>query len=80
VLQMALRDGPEGPKGDLPERHYIEEQPGPDSRKVGAVAGGILALGAMVWLARRWRRRRVSSRAAKSARDPVARDPSLRSG
>ena len=23
VLQMALREGPEGPKGDLPERHYI---------------------------------------------------------
>ena len=66
VLQMALREGPAGPKGDLPERHYIDEQRGPDLRKVGAVAGGLLLFGGIIWLARRWRRR-VSSRAAKNA-------------
>ena len=66
VLQMALRDGPEGPKGDLPERHYIEEQRGPDLRKVGVVASGIVLFVAGVALARRWRRRsRVSSRAKR---------------
>ncbi|MEK6374563.1 MAG: FAD-binding and (Fe-S)-binding domain-containing protein [Acidobacteriota bacterium] len=59
VLQMALRDGPAGPKGDLPERHYIEEQPGPDLRKWGAIAGGIALLVGAIALARKWRRRRV---------------------
>jgi FAD/FMN-containing dehydrogenase/Fe-S oxidoreductase len=86
VLQMAMHDGPAGPKGDLPERHYVEEQRGPDLGKVGAVAGGVALFAAILWAARR--RRRVSSRAAKTARDPVqknadrpsAGDPSLRSG
>jgi FAD/FMN-containing dehydrogenase/Fe-S oxidoreductase len=64
VLQMALRDGPAGPKGDLPEQHYIEEQRGPDLRKWAGVAGGVALFGGIVWAARRWRRRR-SSRAER---------------
>jgi Fe-S oxidoreductase len=70
VLQMALRDGPEGPKGDLPERHYVEEQRGPDLRKVGAVAGGVAMFGGLIWLARRWRRNRRS----RTTRSSAARD------
>jgi FAD/FMN-containing dehydrogenase/Fe-S oxidoreductase len=58
VLQMALRDGPEGPKGDLPERHYVEEQRGPGMRMFGAIAAGITLFGGIIWLARRRRRRR----------------------
>jgi hypothetical protein len=71
VLQMALRDGPDGPKGDLPERHYIEEQRGPDLRKIGAVAGGVVMFGGLIWLARRWRRNRRS----RTTRSSDARDP-----
>jgi Fe-S oxidoreductase len=58
MLQMALRDGPSGPKGDLPERHYVDEQRGPDLRKIGAVAGGFALFGGIIWAARRWRQRR----------------------
>ena len=59
---MALRDGPAGPKGDLPERHYIEEQRGPDLRKVGAVAGGTGVL----------RRTDLGSEAMRDATSPIA--------
>ena len=70
VLQMALRDGPEGPKGDLPERHYVAEQRGPDLRKAGAVVGGVALFGGLIWLARRWRRNRRS----RTTRSSAARD------
>src|SRR5262249_20507341 len=52
LLQMALRDGPAGPKGDLSERHYVEEHRGPDLRKVAAVAGGFALFGGIIWAAR----------------------------
>src|SRR5207244_10286415 len=63
VLRMALRDGPEGPKGDLPERHHIEERRGPDWRGMAMIAGAAGLFVAGIALARRWRR--ASSRAER---------------
>ncbi len=63
VLQMALHDGPGGPKGDLPERSYVEKQPAPDFKRM-AVAGarvvaGVALLAGAVAIARWWRKRRA---------------------
>jgi Fe-S oxidoreductase len=53
VLQMALREGPEGPKGDLPENHYIEKEGTGAGRAATWLAGGALLAGAAVWGLRR---------------------------
>jgi len=56
VMQMALHDGPAGPKGDLPERSYIEEQPEP---RVGRIVAGAALFGAgflLTWMGLRKRR------------------------
>jgi Fe-S oxidoreductase len=49
VLQMALRDGPDGPSGQRPETRYAALEPTP-ALPVGVVAAGLLA-GAGLWWA-----------------------------
>lgn len=59
VLQMALREGPLGPPGSLPETHYIEPKPFfPNPGKALAIGGGLVLLGGAVALSRVWRKRR----------------------
>jgi FAD/FMN-containing dehydrogenase/Fe-S oxidoreductase len=57
ILQMALRDGSQGPTGDFPERAYLTTDYPRSPLKLAALAGGGLALlsGALVWGLRRWR-------------------------
>jgi hypothetical protein len=43
VLQMALREGPDGPRGDLPEKGYVEE---PDGRREALRMAALLGAGA----------------------------------
>jgi FAD/FMN-containing dehydrogenase/Fe-S oxidoreductase len=71
VLQMAMHDGPAGPKGDLPERHYIEEQRAPDKRRALAVGAGVALGAAIIWAARRWKHNRRS----RTTRSSDARAP-----
>ncbi|MGE0491326.1 MAG: FAD-binding and (Fe-S)-binding domain-containing protein [Vulcanimicrobiota bacterium] len=54
VLQMALREGPDGPAGGRPERHYPRARYQAGPRQL-LVAGGLVALG--WWLARNLRMR-----------------------
>ncbi len=71
VLQMAEREGPEGPAGDLPERGYIES----DSEagvtrmlwKAGAIIAGVALFGAGIALLRRWRKRTSRSKTTRSS-------------
>ncbi len=59
VLQMALREGPAGPPGALPEKHYNEPKPFfPNLERTLAIAGGLVLLGGAVALSRVWRKRR----------------------
>jgi FAD/FMN-containing dehydrogenase/Fe-S oxidoreductase len=44
VLQMALREGPHGPSGHLPERDYIEDKPEPSLRHYAILAGAALGV------------------------------------
>jgi Fe-S oxidoreductase len=65
VLQMALREGPSGPKGDWPERSYVEEQPRPSLARIAwraaGIAAGVALLAVTVGLARRRRKRNDGS-------------------
>jgi Fe-S oxidoreductase len=57
VLQMALHEGPDGPRGPLPETHYTTLERTP-AVPVGVIAAGVSAVAALWWaLARRKRRR-----------------------
>ena len=56
VLQMGLRDGPAGPKGDMPERSSIEEQPKP---RVARLIGGAVVVAGAFALLWRWLRKRA---------------------
>jgi FAD/FMN-containing dehydrogenase/Fe-S oxidoreductase len=53
VLQMALREGPDGPSGDLPENLYIDRQETGAGRAAAWLAGGALLAGAAAWGLRR---------------------------
>ncbi len=61
VLQMALREGSDGPPGDYPEQAYIKNPPAPLSLRIvrtAALIGALGALGtagAMAW--RQWQKR-----------------------
>jgi FAD/FMN-containing dehydrogenase/Fe-S oxidoreductase len=72
VLQMALREGPEGPRGGLPERGYVEEVQGPDVGKALRRIGiGAAIVGAGLLLLRALRRRRRPSPLATGRGDRV---------
>ncbi|HSU82616.1 MAG TPA: FAD-binding oxidoreductase, partial [Thermoanaerobaculia bacterium] len=58
VLQMALREGPEGPEGDLPENHYLGQDGTGAGRAAAWLAGGALLAGAAVWAVKKGRERR----------------------
>jgi hypothetical protein len=58
VLQMALREGPDGPDGDLPENLYIENEGTGIGRAAAWLAGGALLAGAAVWALKAGRERR----------------------
>ncbi len=56
VIQMALHDGPNGPAGDYPERHYPAVKPLTEAERLSAVtktaligAGAVLAGGLLWW-------------------------------
>jgi len=70
VLQMAMHDGPAGPKGDLPERYYVDEQRGPDGRRVAAIGAGLVLFAGALAVIRRWKRNRRS----RTTRSSAARD------
>ena len=54
VLQMAIKEGPAGPSGPLPEKHYTTlERTSPVP--VGAIAAGALLTGGLLWATRRAR-------------------------
>ncbi|MBV9492670.1 MAG: FAD-binding protein [Acidobacteria bacterium] len=57
VLQMALREGPAGPRGELPEERYNEKRPlfpnWPKVLGLGIAAGALVGL---VALSRKWRK------------------------
>jgi FAD/FMN-containing dehydrogenase/Fe-S oxidoreductase len=57
VLQMALREGPQGPKGELPERGYVEEPARPRVGRLIAAAAGVGLLVGGLALLRRWRKK-----------------------
>lgn len=64
VLQMALREGPHGPAGSFPERHYNQPKPlFPNLGEALAIAGGFVLLGGAVALSRAWRKRKKRKRA-----------------
>ncbi len=57
IIQMAMRDGSQGPAGDFPEKRYLTTRYPRALFKLAALAGGGLALagGALAWgLRRRW--------------------------
>jgi len=59
VLQMALREGPDGPPGPLPERHCVPAEP--DRPRLAAslavlTAGAALGLASMVLISRHFKR------------------------
>jgi FAD/FMN-containing dehydrogenase/Fe-S oxidoreductase len=56
ILQMALREGPDGPQGDSPEQAYVERHGAPPWKAI-AGAGALLASGAIAWGLRRLRNR-----------------------
>ncbi len=59
VLQMALREGPGGPAGSFPEKHYNQPRPlVPNLDRTLAIAGGFVLLGGAVALSRAWRKRK----------------------
>ena len=66
VLQMALRDGPDGPPGPLPESHYTTLERTP-ALPLGVIATG-LAAAAAIWWARTRRKRRERSSAGVDTR------------
>jgi MYXO-CTERM domain-containing protein len=53
VLQMAMREGPEGPRGEFPEAEYAQTPKAPWTPfEIGLVAGGaalLVAGGALLW-------------------------------
>lgn len=50
VIQMALREGPHGPEGDYPERHYPKVVREPHNLRMGALMGvGALVGGFLLW-------------------------------
>ncbi|HOK47421.1 MAG TPA: heterodisulfide reductase-related iron-sulfur binding cluster, partial [Bryobacteraceae bacterium] len=54
VLQMALREGAQGPCHDYPEREYLEDLgPAANGRLLGLAAGALLAGGALYWVMNR---------------------------
>jgi FAD/FMN-containing dehydrogenase/Fe-S oxidoreductase len=57
ILQMALREGPDGPPGDLPEQGYVEHYGAPPWKAIAGV-GALLAGGALAWALGRLRGRR----------------------
>jgi hypothetical protein len=57
VLQMALREGPEGPESDFPEQGYIDQAVGLPWKAI-ASAGALMAGGALAWGLKRLRERR----------------------
>jgi Fe-S oxidoreductase len=61
VMQMALREGPDGPRGEIPERGYVEEVPPVSLRsvawKAAGIVGGIALFAGAIALSRRLRRR-----------------------
>jgi len=62
VLQMALREGPQGTPGDYPERRWIAPRPGPNLKraawKIAGIAGGAALFLGGVWGLRALRNRR----------------------
>ena len=65
VVRMAQIQGPEGPKGPLPERGWVTNGLGtghPMLRKTALRAALVGALGVGLWLGGRWLRRRAASR------------------
>jgi Fe-S oxidoreductase len=58
VLRMALREGPDGPAGDLPENLSIEQEGTGAGRAAAWLAGGALLAGAAVWALQARRARR----------------------
>src|SRR5581483_1827093 len=71
VLQMAEREGPQGPEGDLPERGYIEHDAGSDTTRMlwtaGVVIAGAALVGAGIALLRRWRKHTKRSKTTRSS-------------
>jgi Fe-S oxidoreductase len=50
VIQMAIREGPHGPEGDYPEKHYPQVVRQPTSlRTVALMGAGVLLGGLLLW-------------------------------
>lgn len=53
VIQMAMREGPDGPGGDYPERKYVKQENSkrlrPALRKAAIIGAGLLVGGALAW-------------------------------
>jgi hypothetical protein len=60
VLQMALREGPDGPPGPLPETQYTTLDRTP-ALPLGVVAAGLAAVAAIWWASARRKSRQRSS-------------------
>ena len=71
VLQMALREGPEGPQSELPEDGYVATPARPDLgrtvRHAGAFVAGAALFGVGIALLRKWRRTTKRSRSTESS-------------
>jgi hypothetical protein len=57
VLQMALREGPNGTPGDYPEKKWITPPPKPNWWKLAGIVGGLALMAGGVWGLRAWRKR-----------------------
>jgi hypothetical protein len=55
VIQMAMREGPDGPPGDYPESAYLrlEKAGSPALRTAAAFGMGLLIGGALIWVLNR---------------------------
>ncbi len=57
VIEMAAKEGPRGPSGDCPERHYVEDYAAEARRRAPAMLLGAAGLAAASGLAWAWSRR-----------------------